>query len=254
MHRLSLLMIGTKVLYFKELESTNLTAAELLKNKEVKEGAVIVSTYQNQGKGQEGNDWESEAGKNLLISVVLKPGFLKPEKQFALNKIVSLAVVEFVGKLLPNEVVKIKWPNDIYIGDKKVAGILITNSITGNTFDSSVVGIGINLNQKFFLSNAPNPVSVYQISRKQYDLEESLDLLLEIFNRWYKLLENGLFNSIDKNYLTSLYRFEEYHAFKIGAKEIEAKITDISKYGRLLLKGKNLKTYECDLKEVEFVI
>lgn len=247
-------MIGKIILEFDEVESTNLTANELIKKNEILEGTIILSKFQKHGKGQEGNYWESEAEKNLLMSVVLCPTFLKPEKQFILNKIVSLAVAEFVEKMLPRENVKIKWPNDIYVDDKKVAGILINNIIKGNSFEYTIIGIGININQKVYLSNAPNPVSIAQLSDENYDIKKVLIIFNEILNRWYELLRNGLFSSIDKNYLNSLYRIETYYSYKISDNTIKAKITGISEYGHLKLIGDDNQLYECDLKEIKFVI
>ncbi len=248
------MIIGNNVLEFDEVESTNLTANELIGEEIVSEGTVILAKFQKQGKGQEGNYWESEADQNLLMSVILCPAFLKPEKQFVLNKIVSLAVAEFVKKILPSQNVKIKWPNDIYIDDKKVAGILISNIIKGSIFEYSIIGIGVNINQKEFMSDAPNPISIAQISHKNHDIKQAFLKLNIALTNWYEILRNGFITSIDENYIASLYRFGNYNPYKISDQKVNAKITGVSEYGHLMLEGDDAQHYECDLKEIEFVI
>ncbi|MBU1013022.1 MAG: biotin--[acetyl-CoA-carboxylase] ligase [Bacteroidetes bacterium] len=247
-------MIGKKIIAFNTVESTNLTAVDLINEQNIEDGTIITTSFQKHGKGQEGNYWESEAGKNLIISVIIKPEFLKPEKQFILNKMVSLAVAEFVQRYAPKDRVKIKWPNDIYLGDQKIAGILINNFIQGNVMSASILGIGININQKVFTSNAPNPVSLIRFMKEDLDLIQALQLLCDSLNHWYSQMELGLFKSIDKKYISLLYRYEEYHTYLISRKKVTAKITGISEFGRLQLEGKNGEMYDCDLKEVEFVI
>ena len=247
-------MIGKKIITFKAVESTNSTAAELISSQDVEEGTIIITSFQKHGKGQEGNFWESESEKNLLLSVIIKPEFLKPEKQFVLNKMVSLAVAEFVQRYAPKDSVKIKWPNDIYVGDQKIAGILINNFIQGNVLSTSILGIGININQRVFTSNAPNPVSLVHFMKGDLDLKQALKLLCDSLNHWYSRMELGLFNPIDKKYFSLLYRHEVYHSYIIFNQKVIAKIVGISEYGRLQLKGKNGEMYDCELKEVEFVI
>ena len=247
-------MIGKIVLTYESVDSTNTTAFELIRTENLQEGAVIFSAFQKHGKGQEGNFWESEARKNLMLSIVFTPTFLKPEKQFLLNKIISLGVAEFVQNLLPEEEVKIKWPNDIYVADKKIAGILINNIIQGNSFEYAIAGIGVNINQKIFLSDAPNPVSIIQLNGSIHDIEQLLSQLCKVIDIWYERLKNGFFESINEKYISKLYRFGTFHSYKIAERKIVAKITGISQYGRLLLESNESKLYDCDLKEIEFVI
>lgn len=251
---MALQIIGNTILKFDQLDSTNETANELVNKKEVKEGTVILSEFQRQGKGQQGNYWESEAGKNLTISIILYPAFLPPEKQFMLTKVVSLAVQEFIQLIIPEADVKIKWPNDIYVRNRKVAGILINNAIQGNKLTYTVVGIGVNINQTQFMSNAPNPVSFYQISGIHHDMEYCQEVLYKTLNKWYATLKNQNFKLIDTNYINSLYQFGVFKKYVILKKNINAKIVGVSSYGKLLLENIHQKTFECDLKEVEFVI
>ena len=246
-------ILGKQILHFDNVESTNTTANEMLIQEKIEEGFAIVSSFQEAGKGMDTNQWESEFGKNLLLSFLVCPDFLKPEEQFFLNKVVSLAVADLVKEKLPRMEVKIKWPNDIYVEDRKIAGILINNSIIGNKMSSSVIGIGLNVNQTVFESDAPNPVSLKMLLKK----ECKLDLILYRLSDYINLRFRGLMrdrSKIDKAYLKKLYRFDTFANYKIGAKVIEAKITGLDKYGKLCLETKDPKKYCCDLKEVEFII
>ena len=247
-------MIGDKVLEFLSVDSTNLKASELISSKSVEDGTLIVASFQENGKGQEGNFWESEAGKNLTLSIILKPTFLKPEKQFVLNKIISLGVADFIQQVLPKEEVKIKWPNDIYVGNQKIAGILINNIIQGQSIEYAIVGIGVNVNQEVFKSEAPNPVSISQLANKSFDLHTLRNQLTEALNFWYESLKNDRYDLIEPKYISLLYRFGAYNNYRISNKMVVAKITGISAFGHLLLESDKAQKYECDLKEVEFVI
>ena len=200
-------MIGSTILRIPETDSSNNYAANLLLTKRLTEGIVLVADSQIDGMGQASNKWESEPGKNLTFSIVLFPEFLEISRQFELSKAISLGVSDYLTELIDN--VSIKWPNDIYIGNCKVAGILIENSVRLRTISTCIVGIGLNINQQLFLSDAPNPCSLFQITGKEYDLKESLsDLCLKIDSR-YQQLRTGEFRKIDEDYSDSL-RSEEH--------------------------------------------
>ena len=196
-------VIGRKLIEFKKVESTNKTSLELQQEEILLDGTVIRAYEQSSGKGQETNQWESEKGKNLTISVVLYPFFIEPARQFLINIFISLSVMDLVSELLPGKNVKIKWPNDIYVDKKKVAGILINNTIKGNSFDYSVIGIGININQEVFKSDASNPVSVKNILGKKIGRELLLARLLGVFEKEYLYFSrtndfNAVFKKIEK--------------------------------------------------------
>ena len=248
-------MIGKEIIELKETKSTNIYAFNLINEKDVDEGTVISAVSQYSGKGTGGNSWESEIGKNLTISIILKPEFLPLEKQFMLNIVASLAVCDMVSLLLKSkEDVKIKWPNDIYVGDKKISGILIENTIVGNTFKYCIIGIGVNINQEVFLSDAPNPVSIKNILNKESDLNKTLEILCLCMNERYNQLKNSEFELLKNDYLFSFYRKDELVKFKYNNNLINAVIKGFSDNGRLILESLEKEIIECNFGEIEFVI
>jgi len=250
---MSELFNSENIIRLDTVNSTNSYAHELIKNNKAPEGTIIVANEQTTGKGQGKAKWESEAGKNLTISIILHPNFLSPEKQFQLNKCVALGIKDFVNSVFSKDAVYIKWPNDIYIEKKKVAGILIVNSIIGNLFEHAVIGIGINVNQRNFISDAPNPVSFRMLSGEEYDLEVALEELCFNFNKRYDQLINNETSSIDHDYLGALYQLNSWKNYKYKGKLIEAMITGVSEYGRLVLSTRSTKEIECDVKEISFL-
>ena len=242
-----------QIIKLDTVDSTNKYAQNLLKKGKIDEGTVIVAGIQRAGKGQGENLWESDANKNLTMSIVLRPVFLLPEKQFQLNKIIALAVYDFVKNVLNEQFVKIKWPNDIYFENRKIAGILIENSILGNSFDNSVAGIGINVNQIDFKSDAPNPVSLKNISGENYNLDDCLTDLIASLEHRYLLLKSKQDNVINSDYLYALYKFQTYSKFKSKNKIFEAKITGVSEFGKLILANRENEKFEFNFKEVEFI-
>uniref|UniRef100_UPI0032162319 biotin--[acetyl-CoA-carboxylase] ligase n=1 Tax=uncultured Draconibacterium sp. TaxID=1573823 RepID=UPI0032162319 len=234
-----------------EVDSTNNYAKQLIADKAV-EGTVVLAHYQKRGKGQEGNFWESEANKNLLFSLILYPGFLDAGKQFFISKIVSLALVEVLKKEIKE--VHIKWPNDIYVGNKKIAGILIENTIKGSWLDSTIIGIGLNLNQECFKSDAPNPVSLKQLTGKEYLVQVVLTEFFNCFNLLMDELMNGNFEMINKAYMAQLFRQKQWSLFRKDGNEFVARIVGIGEFGQLQLQKKSGEISEFLFKEVEFVI
>lgn len=157
------------VIGLDECLSTNSHLASIAH--ECSHGTVIWTKAQTSGRGQRGNSWEALPGENVTMSILLRPDGLPPARQFILSEAVSLAIVGVLNRYLPKNSVKIKWPNDIYVGDGKICGILIENTISGMNITSSIVGIGLNVNQRQFHSDAPNPVSMAQLTDRRYDVE-----------------------------------------------------------------------------------
>ena len=245
-------MTSKNFIFLNEVESTNNYAKQLLLSKEAEDGTVVLAQDQKKGRGQVGNNWESENGKNLLASFIFFPDFLGAGKQFYLSKIVSLALVDFLNTEVNNT--SIKWPNDIYIGEKKVAGILIENSIKGQNLESTIIGIGLNLNQENFYSDAPNPVSLKQITGNKYSAEEVVKILDIKIEEWFKKLKSGFLKEIDENYFKLIFRANQWGMYSKNGHKFEAKITGIGEFGQLVLTDRNGKSSEYMFKEIEFVI
>ncbi|MEI6821061.1 MAG: biotin--[acetyl-CoA-carboxylase] ligase [Bacteroidota bacterium] len=244
-------LIGAYIIRMETVSSTNQYASETMKNELFPEGTVIWALNQTQGKGQKGNYWESEKGKNLLLSIILYPDYIKASSQFVLNKIISLGVAEFIQSLTKG--VSIKWPNDIYVDNKKIAGILIENRIMGDSIQSSIIGIGININQIKFISDAPNPISLFNITNKEYELKECLQSLCNYLNKWYGSLLRNEFELIDSSYLNLLKNYNIFSKYLYKGIEIEAQIKGVTEYGKLIIETQERLIIECDLKEITFL-
>lgn len=208
----SSLFIGKPTYTFDELDSTNNFATELLSKSNPSEGTVIKACFQTAGKGQIGRSWHSEANQNLLCSVILYPGFLPPNQQFLLNIAISSGIYSSLKKYTDGDL-KIKWPNDIYINKKKVAGILIQNSLSGQSIQYSVAGMGINLNQTLFPEEIPNPVSIAMLKGKAIDIKSYEEHLFQHLESFYIQLKNGKYKELEESYHEKLFWKDEVHSF-----------------------------------------
>lgn len=243
---------GKVLLEFASLASTNEYAQQLLAKQAVFEGTVIRADYQTGGKGYAGNLWESEPGKNLLLSIILKPSFLLPKNQFFLNQAISLAVAETVREVTLMDEVKIKWPNDIYYEDKKVGGILIENAIQGNQLQHAVIGIGLNVNQKVFPSELKHTTSLSLMAERELNLGSVLRALCEKTESRYLQLRGNSIEQIQKDYMKQLYRNAEEAVFRANGKRFNAKIAGLTAEGKLILQL-NDHHEVFGFKEVEFI-
>ncbi|MCD4664581.1 MAG: biotin--[acetyl-CoA-carboxylase] ligase, partial [Bacteroidales bacterium] len=217
-------------------------------------GTIVVATEQTSGKGLDKNSWESESRKNLTFSILLKPEFLKPERQFMLNKAIALGLFDYIQSVIKNNKVTIKWPNDIYIDNGKVAGTLINNTISGSNILYSIIGIGININQSLFKSNAPNPVSLKYYLKYNQDLNECLKSFCTFSNIRYGQLKKHEHSRLNSDYLDALYRYKEVFPYRFKGEIVNAKITGVSEYGKLQLVTSDNKKLECDMKEIEYLV
>ncbi len=240
---------------FEKLDSTNKSLQQILDKEKAIEGFVVCAKEQLAGRGHGKNHWESEAGKNLTFSVLLKPSFISTEKQFLLTQIVSLAIVDLIKEIIPEEKTTIKWPNDIYIGNRKVAGILIQNFIKGQNIDYSIVGIGLNVNQEHFLSDAPNPVSLIQLTNNALALDDLLGKLLMHIKTIYEQSASLIYrDEINNRYLSHLFRYRKPAVFKEKNLQFQATILGIGEFGQLILQLENGVEKQYAFKEVEFII
>ena len=167
------------IIRLEETESTNSYLKQLLREKHLEEGSIVVADYQTGGRGQRGNSWISAKGKNLLFSLLIYPKNVFAKDQFIISRIASLAIKNTLDRFTHD--ICIKWPNDMYWKDKKIAGILIENDLKGNKIENTIIGIGLNLNQEIFPSELPNPVSLKQITGVTYNKESILNMLLHEF-------------------------------------------------------------------------
>lgn len=245
------MIIGSNIIFYETLQSTNITAALILKGHEVQEGTVIFTDFQTAGKGQQGNKWESEKGENLLLSIILYPESVIADEQFLISMAISLGICDFCNKYLTG--VSIKWPNDIYIYDDKIAGLLIENSITGEVIESSVAGIGININQKKFNPDIPNPTSFKNLTGKDYDIRSCLRQLLVKLDKRYKQLLYGDRDHIRNEYFSMLYRAGKWHIFKSESDIFKGRISGITESGKLVIEKENSSVMEYAFKEVDFL-
>lgn len=246
------MIIGSVRVHHEKVSSTNTVAAAMLNGEKPAEGTVITASFQEKGRGQTGNGWESEAGKNLLMSVILYPVAVRAEDQFIISQTVSLALYDLVREETSG--VKIKWPNDIYVKDDKIAGILIENSIMGNTIVSTVAGIGLNVNQRRWEGNAPNPVSLANITGKVYDPAKILDNLVRLLDERYAFVTGKEALRLSSDYHNALYRRGEWHRYADAEGEFTGMIESAGAGGLLSVRRKNGITREYAFKEIDYIL
>lgn len=244
-------IIGNTLIKLEKVDSTNNYATVHMSINNWKEGTVVLTDEQIRGRGQMNNSWESEPGANLLMSIVLYPEFLPVHYQFLLSKVVTVGLCEMLARFVDEA--KIKWPNDLYIGRKKVAGILIENAVLGSTLSSSVIGIGLNINQLEFNGGAPNPVSLRMLLNRKLDLEKIQSEVFEAIDKWYLKLRSGDLREIDTRFEELLYRKDELASYKDKAGVYRGVIKGVNEIGQLLIQPEtgNLRCYH--FKEVEFI-
>ena len=241
-----------------ETDSTNRFLTTLCNEQSdpVRELTVVHAEYQSAGKGQRGNSWESAAGANLLFSFVLYPQGVPARAQFILSQLLSLAIRNELNRRVGE--VTIKWPNDIYWRDKKMCGILIENTLEGSGIGRCVCGVGVNVNQTDFVSDAPNPVSLRQVSGQEYCRHTLLaDIMRRFAADYTKLLTDGVEACVDDvsaRYASALYRREGFHAYADAAGTFSARIVRVEPDGQFVLQDTEggLRSYL--FKEVSYIM
>ena len=214
---------------------------------------VVWAECQSAGRGQRGHTWHSNEGVNLTFSTVLKPTFLTAVEQFMLSEVVALSLVDALAEY--GVECRIKWTNDIYAGDKKIAGVLIEQSLAGDTIARTVVGIGLNVNQREFPTDLPNPTSIVVECGAECERRDVLECFLKHLEKWYSRLERGEREVIESAYNYRLYRRDEFHAYALPSGErFEAAIRGVRATGHLVLEHRDGSFGEYAFKEVEFVI
>lgn len=241
-----------RIIHLDEVDSTNSYIMRETSNLEAP--VMVVAHTQTAGQGQRGNSWESEPGKNLTFSIFYRPDELPPMAQFAMSETVALAVVDFLAKHKIEA--RVKWPNDIYVGDRKICGILIRHSIMGGYVAYSVIGVGINVNQKEFLSDAPNPVSMWQITGGEYDISLIEKEIAEIMEQRLKLIRSEDDRlALHKEFMCKLWRGDgSLYPFTDAAtgETFMARIDEVASHGPMTLRLEDGSRRTYAFKEVVF--
>jgi BirA family biotin operon repressor/biotin-[acetyl-CoA-carboxylase] ligase len=220
--------------YLPSCHSTNEVAQDLLQA-EAEEGTIVITDNQFAGKGQRGNVWLSKSGMNLTFSLVLRPIFLLPNEQFFITVAISLAIKEALEEQLSSEV-KIKWPNDIYCNNKKIAGLLIENVLRGNRFDSCVIGLGLNINQTEFESSLL-ATSMKNEGEKSFDLNKVLNVLIGHMADFYYQLKKGPRKRLHDKYHQALLGMGEERQFELNGRKFAGIIIGTDEFGQLLIRS-----------------
>jgi len=247
------LFVGHNLITLNEVDSTNTFLKDAVsKSTPLLDGTVILAEKQFAGRGQAENSWQSEPGKNLTFSILLNPFFLPVDRQFELNKAISIALNDVLKKHFPHNAF-IKWPNDLYISNKKVGGMLIENIVQGNKIRHAIIGIGLNVNQEDFPANLKNITSMKQELHQDYDLIGLLGEICSSVEARYLQLKAGSFIKINEEYQHQLYLRDEWAPFKFDGKIQSGKIIGITEIGQLILETED-ETRIFNNKEIEFII
>lgn len=250
------LFIGKNLLFLPEVESTNTYAMNMLRNVNAIDGTVVYTDNQTHGKGQRGASWNSAIASNITASVILKPAFLSVGDSFFLSKISALSIYDLLTDVLDNSHydIKIKWPNDILVNSKKIAGILIENNYNANSLQNTVIGIGLNVNQADFGQLEGIATSLKQLAGKEHNRKELLEKLCSCLEKWYLALKSGKTAFITEIYLSRIKGMNAHLTFKIPDNRMfRAKMIDVNHEGKLCLEMDDLSIRRFDIKELQFV-
>ena len=245
------------MIHLNETDSTNRYLQQLCQeagNNKVEEFTTVCADYQTAGKGQRGNSWEAAKGANLLFSFVCYPTFVPIRQQFVLSQLISLGIKETLDEYCSD--ISIKWPNDIYWKEKKICGILIENDLQGNSIGRCISGIGLNINQEVFFSDAPNPISLKQITGKHYQRETILEKVMQRIEQSYqKLKEDSAYASeLATRYAASLFRREGLHCYQDKDGLFNARLVRVEADGRFVLMDEANQERSYLFKEVQYVL
>jgi len=243
-----------RTIYFPVLKSTNQYLSDLLNAGKEIDGLCVRTDFQEAGKGQGQNSWHSEANKNLLISLGFDFSFLQAAQQFSITQMASLTVLEALKTFLPQAELSVKWPNDLFVGDKKIGGMLISNTVNGKQLKRTIIGLGINLNQTIFPETLARAVSSKQLTGKLINMNDFERNLLDSFLKQAAFLktETGR-KTLEKNYLSHLYAFDKFRLYEVNGQKKRLKITGIGEFGYLLMADEQGQTFSFDIKEVVFL-
>ena len=227
-------ILGKKVIYVPICHSTNETAKELVTKNRLEEGTIIITDWQTDGQGYRNNRWESEPGKNLTFSLILCPEFLPVSNQFYLSMVIVLGIKSAIEQYekFDNQI-KCKWPNDLYLNQKKLCGILISNYIQNNQLQYSIVGIGLNVNQGIFKTAKAG--SLFSEMGVNYHLEDVLEKVIMEIEYKYEVLKALKLPELKLKYENSMYWIGEQHQFETSNRRFKGSIVGISENGKLIV-------------------
>ncbi len=243
------LFLGKMLEFLPECHSTNEEVLLRIRRKVLNEGYILHTGHQIAGKGQRGNAWLSEPGKNLLFSIYLTPKMLLPKQAFLLNIISGLAVVDALYPAI-SDTVELKWPNDVYVGDRKISGILVETMIEGGVIVDAVVGIGVNVNQSYF--SLTSATSMLIESGRPHNLEELLEQIVLQMEKYYLKLKSGDARGLLEAYYKVMRWRGEIHSFQDKEGIFEGEIIGVDDTGRLTVKTNNI-VRSFDVKEIAFL-
>lgn len=214
---------------------------------------LVTAERQTAGRGQQGNSWESEEGKNLLFSLLLHPTRLPAAQMFVLSEAIALSLREAAAEFAPDTALTVKWPNDLYAANRKLAGILFENEMTGQHIGRSIIGCGLNVNQQHFRSDAPNPVSLRQLTGHDVERRFVLEAILAAFVPRYERIQHGDLETIHADYLTALYRRTGLHDYRDAEGTFRATLHTVEPTGHLVLNDTSGHQRRYAFKEVAYV-
>lgn len=238
-----------KRISLEETDSTNRYAKALTTHRG--ETVLVTAEFQTAGRGSGSNTWESQAGKNLTFSLMAHPTALPASRMFVISEVTSLALLDALSTLA--EGFSIKWPNDVYHHDRKLLGMLIENDLSGKYVQRTIIGIGLNVNQTHFLSDAPNPVSLAQILGREVDRHQVMELFLDRFRQRWQQMEQGDFTQLHTHYLQHLYRRDTTARFLDAQGTFTGRIRDVEPSGHLVVESQG-ETRRYEFKEIKFII
>lgn len=243
------IFLGKDVLFLPECHSTNDEALSKIRSGQAIEGSIVITDHQTKGKGQRGNNWETQEGKNLTFSLILRPNFLDISEQFYLNMMVSNSILKLFQEYIPD--LMVKWPNDLIVEKTgKIGGILIENTFGASGWEYAVVGIGLNINQIDF--GTSTATSFARLTGNQFDLKELFRMLIVSIEQGYIQLKKGKHQDIRKEYLSHLYLKDQWAEFSKGENQFQGKIVDITEDGKLIIGLENGEEEIFGLKEITF--
>lgn len=238
-----------RITRFEQITSTNDEA----RNPRYTHGDIITAEYQTAGRGQRGNRWSSSVGKNLMLSLVLEPTFLHASRQFLLSEAVALGLVDTLTEFEIKA--QIKWTNDIYVGDRKICGVLIEHDLRGAHLARTIVGIGLNINQVEFDPALPNPTSMSLLAGHEFDREQVLQTLARKIMARYDRLAEGASEQLQSDYHTLIYRRDEAHTYRLpDGTPFEGTIRRVEADGTLIVEHSDGSEQGYLFKQIEFVI